>query len=242
MYKRQQAFDYAWKEIPPYPGFSVPKRAYSEVTQWHRNKMRNLGPCISAVLASALRNTDSSQHHHFNNALMCVVALVDFSLMTQYRSHTLDTLAYMERYLQTFHQTNDIFLEFRTAKSTPAEVNHQDLELRRLMVNQIAQEAHHISAAQRRRQADQNRPQRVNRRADFIQPENHFNFIKMHYLSHFVSHVRHFGSILMYSTEMGELAHKQQIKESYRRSNKNNAAPQILSYYGRKHALGMRLQ
>ena len=46
----------------------------------------------------------------------------------------------------------------------------------------------------------------------------------------------------MYSTEMGELAHKEQIKEDYRRSNKNNAARQILSYYGRKHTLGLRLQ
>ena len=46
----------------------------------------------------------------------------------------------------------------------------------------------------------------------------------------------------MYSTEMGELAHKEQIKEGYRRSNKNNAARQILSHYGRKHALGMRLR
>ena len=64
----------------------------------------------------------------------------------------------------------------------------------------------------------------------------------MHYLSHFVSHVRRFGSILMYSTVMGELAHKEPIKEGYRRSNKNNATRQILLYYGRKHALGMRLQ
>jgi len=31
--KRQQAFDDAWKAIPPYPRFSVPKRAYREVTQ-----------------------------------------------------------------------------------------------------------------------------------------------------------------------------------------------------------------
>ena len=93
------------------------------------------------------------------------------------------------------------------------------------MANEIVQEAHHISAAQRRRQADQNRLQRVNLGgADLIQRENHFNFIKMHYLSHFVSHLRRFGSILMYSTEMGELAHKEQIKEGYRRSNKSNAA------------------
>jgi len=75
-----------------------------------------------------------------------------------------------------------------------------------------------------------------------IQRENHFNFIKMHYLSHFVFHVRRFGSILIYSTEIGELAHKEQIKEGYRRSNMNNPAREILSYYGRKHALGMMLQ
>jgi len=193
-------------------------------------------------LASGLRNPDSSQHQDFNIALKCVGALDDFSLTTQYRSHTPDTLAYMDRYLQTFHQTKDFFPEFHTSKSTRAEVHRQDRELRRLMANQIAQEAHYISAAQRRRQADQNRLHRVNRRADLIQRENQFNFIKMHYLSHFVSHVRRFGSILMYSTEMGELAHKEQIKEGYRRSNKNNTARQLLLYYGRKHALGMRLQ
>jgi len=75
-----------------------------------------------------------------------------------------------------------------------------------------------------------------------IRRENHFNFIKMHYLTHFASHVRRFGSILIYSTEIGELAHKDQIKDGYRRSHKNEAARQILSHYGRQHALGIRLQ
>jgi len=46
----------------------------------------------------------------------------------------------------------------------------------------------------------------------------------------------------MYSTKIGELAHKDQMKEGYRRSNKNEAARQILSHSGRQHALGMRLQ
>ena len=207
-HKRQQGFDDAWKEIPPYPGFSVLKKAYREVTQWQGKEMRNRGRCISAGLASALRNPDSSQHQDFNISLKCVGAPDDFSLMTQYRSHTPDTLAYMEKYLQAFHLTKDVFLEFRTSKSTHAEVNRQHREVRRLMANQIAQESHHISATQRRWQADQNRLHRVNRRADLIRRENHFNFIKMHYLGHFLSHVGRFGSILMYSTEMGELAHK----------------------------------
>ena len=149
--------------------------------------------------------------------------MVDFFLITQYRSHTLDILAYMERYLQTFHQKKDVFLKFRTSKSTRTEVNSQDRELRILMANQIAQEAHYISAAQRGWQANQNRLARVNRRADLIPRENHSNFIKMHYLSHFASHVRRVRSILMYSPEMGGLAHNEQIKEGYRRSNMNKA-------------------
>jgi len=40
----------------------------------------------------------------------------------------------------------------------------------------------------------------------------------------------------------GELAHKNQIKEGYRRSSKNEAARQILSHYGHLHARGMRLR
>ena len=106
------------------------KKAYRQVTQWQGKEIRNLDRCISAVMASTLRNPDSSQHQDFNIVLKCVGTLVDYSLMTQYRSHTPNTLAHMERYLQTFHQTKDIFLEFHTSKSTRAEVTCQDWELR----------------------------------------------------------------------------------------------------------------
>jgi len=204
--------------------------------------MRNLGRCISAVLASTLRNPDSSQYHHFKSALKCVSALVDFSLMAQYRSHTPDTLSYMESYRQTFHRTKDIFLEFRTLKATRTRADRQDQELRELMADQRAKDVHHRTIANRCRQADQERVERCNPRVDLIRRENHFNFIKMHYLTHFASHAWRFGSISMYSTEIGELAHKDQIKDGYRRSNKNNAARLILSQYGRQHAVGMRSQ
>ena len=46
----------------------------------------------------------------------------------------------------------------------------------------------------------------------------------------------------MYSTRMSELAHMEQIEEDSLRSNQNNTARQILSYYGRKHAPEKRLQ
>jgi len=192
--------------------------------------MRNLGCCISTVLASALRNQDSSQDHHFKSPLKCVSALVDFPLMAQFRSHTPDTRYYMESYLQTFHRTKDIFLEFSTSKATRAQANRQDWEPSELMGYQRAKEVSHRTVANRSRLADQERVERSDRRADLIRRKNHFNFIKMHYLTHFASDIRRFGSISMYSTEIGELAHKNQIKHGYRRSNKNEAARQILSH------------
>ncbi|RPB03037.1 hypothetical protein L873DRAFT_1654530, partial [Choiromyces venosus 120613-1] len=112
-HKWQKEFDDVWKALPPYHGFSVPKKSYREVTQWQGKEMRNLGRCITVVLASALRNPDSSQQQPFKRALQCVCSLIDFSLMAQYRSHTPETLRYMEQYLRTFHETRDIFLEFR---------------------------------------------------------------------------------------------------------------------------------
>jgi len=75
-----------------------------------------------------------------------------------------------------------------------------------------------------------------------IRRENHFNFIKMHYVTHFASHTPPFGSISIYSTHIGELAYKDQINDGYRRSNNNEAGRQILSHHGRQHTLGIRLQ
>jgi len=97
--------------------------------------MHNLGHCISAILASTLRNLHSSQYQDFKSALKYVSALVDFTCMAQYCSHTPDTLSYMKSYLQTFHQTKDIFLEFRTSKATRAQAYRQDRELRELMAD-----------------------------------------------------------------------------------------------------------
>jgi len=238
-HKEQQSFNNAWKEIAPYRGLSIPKKAYREITQYQGMAMRNLGRCISGVLASAVRNLDSSQYQDFKSALKCISALVDFSLMAQYHSNRPDTLSFMESYLQTFYQAKDIFLEFCTSKATRAKANRLDWELRELNAGHRAKEVHHRRVANSRRLSDQECVARSNQRADLIRRKNQFNFIKIHYLTHFASHLRRFGSILMYSTEIGELADKGLTKASYRRSNKNEAARQILSHYGPHQALGI---
>ena len=45
----------------------------------------------------------------------------------------------------------------------------------------------------------------------------------------------------MYFTEFGELPHKEQIKDGWRRLNKNDIEQQILYSYGRQHGIRMRL-
>jgi len=232
-----QVFDDVWKALPPSPGFLVPKKAYREVTQWQGKEMRNLGRCILGVLAVALRQPVGAQAIPFKRALACVRALVDFNMMAQYRSHTPDTIAYMEDYLDQFHRMKDIFLKFRVIKRTQAKVDKQRKEIRR----QRALIRERVAPSQRRRIRDDDRDEENELRMDMIHGETHFNFIKMHLLSHFCDHIGQFGNIPMYSTEIGELAHKTQIKDGWRQSNKNDAARQIVPSYGRQHAIRMRL-
>jgi len=92
--------------------------------------MRNLGRCILGFLAVALRQPGGAQVIPFKRALGCVRALVDFNMMAQYRSHTCDTIAYMEDYLDQFHKLKDIFLEFRVTKHTQDKVDKQRKEIR----------------------------------------------------------------------------------------------------------------
>jgi len=154
---RLQAFDDVWKALPPYPGFLVPKKAYREVTQWQGKEMRNLGRCILGVLAVALRQPGGAQVIPFKRALGCVRALVDFNMMAQYRSHTSDTIAYMEDYLDQFHKLKDIFLEFQVTKRTQDKVDKQRKEIRHQRALVIEQ----VALSLRRRMRDDNRQKKT---------------------------------------------------------------------------------
>ena len=131
----------------------------------------------------------------------------------------------------------DIFLEFRVSKRTQAKIDEERKELRR----QRAQINQRVAPSKRRRVRDEDCEEENDRRMDQIYSASHFNFIKMHLLIHFGDHIRQFGNILMYSTEYGDLAYKEQIKVPWRRSNKNDVARQILHSYGRRDGIRMRI-
>ena len=169
-HSRLQAFDDAWKTLPRYPGFFMPKETYREVTQWQGKEMRNLGRCLLGVLAVALRQPDCTQVIHFKYALVCVRQRVDFNVMAQYRSHTDETMAYIENYLGRFHHMKDIFLEFRVSKRTQAKIDGERKELRRQRahINQC------VAPSKRRRVCDGDRKAENDRRMDLIHSESHF--------------------------------------------------------------------
>ena len=97
-----------------------------------------------------------------------------------------------------------------------------------------------MAPSKRDRRLEDDRDEENELRIDMIHTESHFNFVKMYLLSHFSDHIRQFGNIPMYSTEFRELAHKEQIKDGWRPSNKNHVERQILQSYGRQHAIRMR--
>ena len=98
-----------------------------------------------------------------------------------------------------------------------------------------------MPVAKRRRLLDENCMARADKHSEILRNRSPFDFIKIHLLVHYCSDVQKFGNIPMYSTDVGELAHKVQVKEGDRDSNKNDASCQILHYYGRVHVVSTRL-
>jgi len=79
----------------------------------------------------ALRPSDSTQVQYFKCVLTCVGSLLDFAIMAQYRSHTDETIQYLEDNANWFHETKDIFLEFKVSKKMQAKANELHKELHR---------------------------------------------------------------------------------------------------------------
>ena len=154
--------------------------------------------------------------------------------MAQYKSHTDETIQYLEQYLKAFHDYKDVFKEYWKDKSTGRKIREVTARIRNENCDVLNQHRlQGLTATQRRRIADEQHQQLEGVVADIYDEDVDFNFVKIHLLSHFADHIRRFGNIQMYSTESGETSHKAMIKEGYRRSNKNDASYQILRTYAK---------
>ncbi|KZV98693.1 hypothetical protein EXIGLDRAFT_566152, partial [Exidia glandulosa HHB12029] len=65
----------------------------------------------------------------------------------------------------------------------------------------------------------------------------HFNFPKMHALSHFVAAIRNLGTADGYNTEASERLHIDYAKIAYRASNRRNYTKQMTRWLSRQKAV-----
>lgn len=122
----------------------------------------------------------------------------------------------MDLFLQKFHQGKEIFLEFRAGKRVTEEAKFQNSEKIRAHTEYLAQfsKAHEGTESQRYNHETQEQSEKV------LRDGAHFNFPKLHMLTHFRSQIERFGCLEMWSTELGESLHRTLVKDSYRRLNK----------------------
>ena len=77
-----------------------------------------LGRTILPILGASLLEPSAEQRGPFKEAIFCVKGLIFFNLMVKYRSHTDQTIGYMEHYFEDFHRHKEVFARFRSKKST----------------------------------------------------------------------------------------------------------------------------
>ena len=223
-HKRSDLFNHAWLACTEYPNFRKPVKVFSAVKKWMGFENRNSGRILLSCLAVALKDPGTGQTHDFRKALRCVRNFVDFSLLCQFRIHTNRTIGYMRRYLDDFHETMDIFLEFRAHKKVKAQATK--------IGNLTRAEIANLDGPSRERAmtAAQIREQAKAAEIDALKEKSNFNFPKMHYLEHLPEHISSYGYLGQYSTEVSERAHKKLIKEGWKKSNHVDAMAQILKY------------
>jgi len=101
--KLLQSFDAIGKGLEVYPNYSVQNKEYSQISQWTGKDMRNLVKVILLSFAAALHRPSAVERCIFAKALNCIWSIVDFTLMSQNKSHTNETIQYLEQYFKAFH-------------------------------------------------------------------------------------------------------------------------------------------
>ena len=205
--------------------------------------MRNFGKVILGTFTSALRRKNgqpppnANQLQEYNKAISCVRNLSDFYLMTKYSSHTDMTISYLQEYLRVFHETKDVFLHYRAGKKTKrlaAEAHKSLLEEQTL---QAAEQV--LTTSERARLRQENACEFRELIDDILTEGGHYNFPKMHLISHYAVQITTFVALNQYSTDICEPMHKG-LKDAFRRSNQVNALDQIITTYTRDHTFAMK--
>jgi len=236
------AFDHVWRRLPPYPGFVVPTKSYRMVSQWSGKEIRHFARVILGTFTVALRRTTKQPHptgsqvQEFNTAMQCVHSITDFYLMTQYDSHTDKIVSYIQKYLREFYEMKGVFLRYRAgkgAKRAAAEAHKV------LLKEQTETSVKGLTVSEKAKLPQEDALEHRNLMDEILREGAHYNFPKMHPISHYVEQIPKFSALKQYSTDISECMYKG-FKETYQRSSKVNAISQMITNYTRDHIFIMK--
>jgi hypothetical protein len=239
-HKRLNKFNDIWLSVPAYLDMSKPRCAYEEVSRWNGGEIKTMTRFLTGVVRNALRDPSPSQRDVFERAVECTRSLIEFYFYCQYDSHDDETLNLMENALRCFHDTKNVFQQFRASKRVAAEAKERQTDLCADRDAELA-ENKGKSAAFRQRIRETWKTIIESKMAEYIEDGTDFNFPKIHLMQHFRDQIQRYGSLKQWSTEIGESSHRRQIKDGFNASNKTgDYYTQMINFYLRCDAFAIR--
>ena len=160
--------------------------------------MRNLLRILLAVFTAILSQTSDLQPlptRHKSlvpKAILCVRYMTDFMLIAQYKIHTPGSIQSMIDYLEDFHKNKTVFLRFRATKAIKSAVRVATRDLRsqqRLITSEAG------TSSKRKKLTQEFLVEKEELEQDLLTEGAHYNFPKMHLISHFPDIISQFGSL-----------------------------------------------
>lgn len=138
-------------------------------------------------------------------------ALIDFQRATRYLKHPETMLGYMALYHAKFEQSREVFIQVRITKVARPNAREIDKLLQWHQCN-VSAGCQRLPTWKKRRQYAEAKPESNEQIQEALENKSPVNFIKMHCLNHYVTYIRKFGNILMWSTEVEKYVRKDFIK------------------------------
>jgi hypothetical protein len=218
-------FNQRFKSMAPYPGFARFKRSYTEVSSWQGKEIRTMVKFLLAITGPLLTERIKTVKCEEAKAIECVRSLCELHLVVGQWSHSEDTLELLQEKLQKFYKSKSVFRDQRVTVARKKKFN--------MLWDRKLKEAGERGWAQAR----------IDREYERLRVEVfHFQFPKMHLLSHISDSIRRMGSPDNFSTDVSELLHVEMVKEAYRSTNRVDFEKQMLWYNDRYTGLAYMIQ
>ena len=115
-HKQLDKFNNIRLSVPAYLDMTKARCTYKEVSHWNGGEIKMMIRFLVGVVRNALWDPSPSQCSVFDRAVECSRSLIEFYFYRQYESHDDETQDLMDNALHCFHDSKDVFQQFRAGK------------------------------------------------------------------------------------------------------------------------------